>query len=72
MRIARACGVDVDWLSEGDGEMLPLVYSTRDIQIIEAMRAMEKLPEGWKTFAIKSIEGIADNAKPGAGNGTDG
>ena len=36
------------------------------------MRAMEKLPEGWKTFAVKSIEGIADNAKPGAGNGTDG
>lgn len=72
VRIARACGVDVDWLSEGEGEMLPLVYSTRDTQIIEAMRAMEKLSEGWKTFAVKNIEGIADNAKPGAGNGTDG
>ena len=32
VRIARACGVDVDWLSEGEGEMLPLVYSTRDMQ----------------------------------------
>ena len=52
--------------------MLPLVYSTRETQIIEVMRAMEKRSEGWKTFAVKNIDGIADNAKPGAGNGTDG
>lgn len=74
VRFARLCGVSPEWLAEGIGEMVPIVYHTTDPKIIAAIRVMEPLSDYGKDAAVKSVNEIAQliaHIKKG-GNGTNG
>lgn len=73
VRFARICGVSVDWLSEGAGEMLPKFYTTTDPKIIAVAKVMEPLPEYGKDAAVEDITKVAQLIdKATSGNGTNG
>jgi len=71
-RLARVCGVSVDWLADEIGEMLPTYFTTTDPKIIAVARVMEPLSEYAKDAAVKDVTQIAELVERAKANGTDG
>lgn len=68
-RLARACGVSVDWLADEIGEMIPRVYQTSDPKIIAVARCMEPMPEYGKDAAVKDVAEVAQLIAQAKANG---
>lgn len=66
VKLALACGVRAEWLSEEDGEMekkepVTVLYS-KDPAIQHATMVMEKMEEVVKYEAVKEIDSLAEFA----------
>lgn len=59
-RLARALGINADWLADEIGEMKPAAYTTHDPKLIAALKIMQSLPEYGKDTAIQDITKIAE------------
>lgn len=71
-RLARICKVNVDWLDDEIGEMLPNCYYTTDPKIIAAAKIMEPMSEYAKDAAVKDVAEIAELIARAKGDGTNG
>lgn len=71
-RLARAMGINPDWLADEIGEMMPIVYKTTDPKIIAVARAMEPLPEYGKDAAVKDVAEVVELIARARANGTHG
>lgn len=70
VKIARACGVSVDWLDSGEGEMLEHAVYARDAKEVKALVVMQQMSEYQKDTAIKILNTLAEPATGTDGPGT--
>lgn len=70
-RLARAMGINADWLADEIGEMHPTIYSTNDPKLVAALQVMEALPEYALNEAVKSIDSIKKLSQHQKSTGTE-
>lgn len=67
VKLARACGVNVDWLDSGEGHMLDTEYVIKDEREKRAIAILQSLPNVHKDTAIKILNSLVEpeeNTKP--------
>lgn len=71
-RLARALKINVDWLADEIGEMVPTTYSTNDPKLVAMLKVMEPQADYVKEAAITAVLTTCELAARAKSNGTNG
>ena len=63
VKLAKACGVNPEWLAYEEGEMIPNYIQVEDKKLMKLHRIAQELPEFGIDKAIKEVADIAELIK---------